>query len=45
MKQRIVMSIEIVGGIIACIGVGMFSTPAGLIAAGTLIVVACEANS
>jgi hypothetical protein len=45
MKQRIILTIEIVGGIIACLGVGMLHTSAGLIAAGTLIVVACEANS
>jgi len=45
MKRILIMTIEIVGGIIACLGVGMFNTAAGLIAAGTLIVVACEANS
>lgn len=39
------MLMEVVGGIIACVGVGMYSTAAGLITAGTLIVVACEANS
>jgi hypothetical protein len=45
MKQRIIMLVEIVGGLVACVGVGMYSTAAGLITAGTLIVVACEANS
>ncbi len=37
--------IEIIGGVLACIGVGMLNVPAALISAGVLIVVACEANT
>jgi hypothetical protein len=45
MKQRLIMFLEVIGGIIACVGVGMYSIEVALITAGTLIVVACEANS
>jgi hypothetical protein len=45
MKQRIIIAIEVIGGIIACLGVANLNTSAGLIIAGTLIIVACEANS
>lgn len=46
MKQRIVLiTIEVLGGVLACIGVAMFNPAIALITAGALIVVACEANS
>ena len=45
MKQRIIFLTEVFGGIMACIGIAIFNPAVALIAAGTLIVVACEANS
>ena len=46
MKQRTVLiMVEVLGGVVACIGVAMFNPAMALITAGTLIVVACEANS
>jgi len=45
MKQRTIFIVELVGGITACVGVAMFSVASALVVAGTLIVVACEANS
>lgn len=39
------MILEIIGGVLACIGVGMLNLPAAFISAGVLIVVGCEANS
>jgi hypothetical protein len=45
MKQRTIFIVELVGGITACVGVALFSIAFALIVAGTLIVVACEANS
>jgi hypothetical protein len=44
-KETIVMATEILGGIIACIGIGMFSVATSLIVAGALVITACEANS
>ena len=45
MKKQSIFILELVGGITACVGVALFSVAVGLIVAGTLIVVACEANS
>lgn len=45
MKQRTIFIVELVGGITACVGVAMVSVASALIVAGTLVVVACEANS
>lgn len=45
MKERIVTAIEILGLLIACVGVAMVNIPLALIVAGTLIVVGCEVRS
>lgn len=44
-KQTMLIAIEILGGIIACVGIGMFSVATSLIVAGALVITACEANS
>jgi len=45
MKLSTTTIVEVIGGIVACIGVGMLSVPVALITAGVLVVVACEANA
>lgn len=44
-KETIVMATEILGGIVACVGISMFSVATSLIVAGALVITACEANS
>ena len=44
MRQRITFITEVIGAGVFCIGIGMISVAAALIALGVLIVVACEAN-
>jgi len=44
-KETILVSIEILAGIVACVGIGMFNVAASLIVAGALVITACEANS
>lgn len=45
MGSRLLTAIEIIGGILVVVGVGMLSVPAGLIVAGILTIVGVEAAS
>ena len=44
-KQTMLIAIEILGGIVACVGISMFSVATSLIVAGALVITACEANT
>lgn len=44
MKQRIIFITEVIGAGVFCFGIGMISVAAALMAAGVLVVIACEAN-
>lgn len=45
MGTKLIIALEAVGGALIVAGVGILSVPAGLIVAGTLIIVAIEAGA